>query len=780
MHTRRVLTAVLVLLITCGPLSAQTSTLTGRIVDPLGGHVANADITLVTNTSQRVNATRSRADGAFAFDAVAPGEYVLEVHAPGFAALAQPVTVGNASAAVTVTLKIAGIAEDVTVQGAMTGTAATGKTNLPVRELPLTIQSVASDVIREQGANDLVAALQNVPGVYAFTNYGVYEGYTFRGFVDLFPSLANQLVDGVRHEGNRINTQLTNVERVEVLKGPSSALYGGGAIGATVNLIRKKPSAQPAYDFSVAAGSWSLTRGTAGATGRLMSDTVLYRLDVGLESNDGYRHNNATRLQMSPSVAWRIGTNDQVNVYYTFNRDRFDGDAGIPLLNTDFGSPLPESAFPDVPRDRNYRTPFDVAESYDHNLQMTYARQLSRSWGFRNTFSYRPVNDDYFLAEFLVVESPSAVYREYLQFKHFRRPITDLAEFTTQLSGRVEHNIILGWEGQHYTSRTNTIPDGGVAQAEYIDLFNPIETQQPIPQPLARVAYFTHNTNAFYAQDHLTLGPRLKAMVGGRVDVFRRTSHNNPVTGGTETEGPLLRREAESLTGRLGLVYQPLATLDLYGSFANSFRPLTQAQPDGTTLEPEKGRQLEFGQRFHWLRDRLQLNTVLFHIVRENVAFSRPGGFFDQASEVRSRGFEADVTTAPVSNWRINGGYAFTNAEFGDYLVDAETNLRGNASIMAPRHMFNLWTAYDWRSGFGLNIGLRSQSRMFIDRNNDFTIDGYGLLNLGARYRRGRVEYAVNINNVTDTEYFASVLYDSQLYPGEPTNVLATVRVRLR
>ena len=186
------------------------------------------------------------------------------------------------------------------------------------------------------------------------------------------------------------------------------------------------------------------------------------------------------------------------------------------------------------------------------------------------------------------------------------------------------------------------------------------------------------------------------------------------------------------------------------------------------------------GSGFHVVRDRVQLNTALFHIVRENVAFSRPGGFFDQASDVRSRGFEADVTTAPVSNWRINGGYAFTNAEFGDYLVDDTTNLKGNASIMAPRHMFNVWTAYDWPNGFGLNVGLRSQSRMFIDRNNDFTIEGYGLLNVGARYRRDRVEYAVNINNLTDTEYFASVLYDSQLYPGEPVNVLATVRVRLR
>ena len=143
---------------------------------------------------------------------------------------------------------MAGVAEDVTVQGALTGTAATGKTNLPVRDMPMTVHGVPGRSSPSRAPTISSTALQNVPGVYAFTNYGIYEGYTFRGFLDLFPSLANQLVDGVRHEGNRINTQLTNIERVEVLKGPSSALYGGGAIGATVNLIRKKPSAQPAYD----------------------------------------------------------------------------------------------------------------------------------------------------------------------------------------------------------------------------------------------------------------------------------------------------------------------------------------------------------------------------------------------------------------------------------------------------------------------------------------------------------------------------------------------------
>jgi iron complex outermembrane receptor protein len=269
-------------------------------------------------------------------------------------------------------------------------------------------------------------------------------------------------------------------------------------------------------------------------------------------------------------------------------------------------------------------------------------------------------------------------------------------------------------------------------------------------------------------------------MVGGRVDIYRRSSHNNPIEDGLEIEGPVLHREANAVTGRVGVVYQAVPSLDLYGSLANSFRPLTQAQPDGTTLDPERGRQLELGQRFHLVNDRVQLSTAFFHIVRSNVAFSRPGGFYNQASEVESNGFEAEVTTSVASNWRVTGGYGFTSATFGDYFVNATTNLNGNTSIMAPRHIFNLWTAYDWANGFGVNVGVRAQSEMFIDSGNEFTIGGYGLLNLGPRYRRGPLQFALAINHLSDTEYFASVLYDSQMYPGEPINVLGTFRVRLR
>jgi outer membrane receptor for ferric coprogen and ferric-rhodotorulic acid len=153
---------------------------------------------------------------------------------------------------------------------------------------------------------------------------------------------------------------------------------------------------------------------------------------------------------------------------------------------------------------------------------------------------------------------------------------------------------------------------------------------------------------------------------------------------------------------------------------------------------------------------------------------------FDQASEITSKGVEVDVTTAPVSNWRVNGGYAYTHAALGDFLVNPTTNLRGRRPVFAPRHTFNVWTAYDWTNGFGINVGARALSGQFGDRNNVYEIGGYGLLNAAVRYSRSGIEYALNVSNLTDTDYYASTLYDTQVYPGEPINVLATVRFRFR
>jgi len=778
-HVRAWLGVVLSVLLSASMALAQSSTLSGRVVDPQGASVAGAEVLIISGPVTK--STRSTADGTFRFDAVPPGVYELLVLASGFANRTESVTAGDTPAPITVALEVASLSENITVQGALSGSVTTGKLNLPLRDVPMTVNTVTELTLREQGANDLVGALQNVPGVNAFSQYGIYEGYSFRGFLDLFPPTGAQLLDGVRNETtNRINTQLANIERIEVLKGPASALYGGGALGATVNLIRRKPSAQPVYDFSAVIGSWELGRGTFGATGRLGSDSVLYRLDVGADSKEGYRHNQTRRVSVTPSLAWRIGTHDQVNVYFTFNRDRFSGDAGIPIFGTDLPQVDLDDVYPTgVPRDRNFRAPQDEALSFDNNLQVAYARQLSDSVGFRNTLSYRRLNDGYFIVEYLALEAPRDVYREFLQFKHHRRPVTNQSEFTMRFTRGIEQNLVAGYEFQRYYNHTDTIPGGGVAEAEYIDLFDPVETQGTIDPPIARIRTFNDKNNAFYVQDHLSFGTKVKALVGGRFDIYRHHRYRDiRLDGGVPAAE--LRRKTDAFTGRLGLVYQPVSALDLYASYATSFNPLRDATPDGTTLKPIIGRQFEFGQRIHLVGGRVDVNTNVYRQVRKNYAFSRPGGQFDQASDITSKGLEVDVTTSPVSNWRIAGGYALTFAELGDYLINATTNLKGLQTVFAPRHTFNVWTGYDWTNGFGLNVGARALSSQFGDRSNVYRIPGYGLLNGALRYRRGLVDYALNINNLTNTDYYASTLYDMQVYPGEPINVMGTVRIRLR
>ncbi|MEO8260240.1 MAG: TonB-dependent receptor [Acidobacteriota bacterium] len=228
--------------------SAQT-VLSGRVVDPDRAAVADVPVTLTPIPAGARATTRTQNDGAYAFPRIAPGRYQLEINAPGFAAWTQDVAVDASARTIDVALRIATLSEDVTVRASAI-VSSIGKTAAPLRDQPLTVNRITADYLQSQGINDLVVALQSVGNVNSWNQYGVYEYYTFRGFSD-----SVQLVDGIRNEGNRVRTQLSNVESIEILKGPASVLYGSDAVGGTVNIVLKKPSSQPAYDRAASIGS---------------------------------------------------------------------------------------------------------------------------------------------------------------------------------------------------------------------------------------------------------------------------------------------------------------------------------------------------------------------------------------------------------------------------------------------------------------------------------------------------------------------------------------------
>jgi iron complex outermembrane receptor protein len=771
--------------------SAQSASLTGRVTDPDRAAVAGAAVVLMPLPSGQPQPQVTANDGSFRFTGLKPGEYRLEITARGFSVHAETITLTAGDRTVTAALAIAPVREEITVEGVAT-VPTIGRIAVPLRDQPLTVHTLTSEFLQSHAINDVVTALNHVPNVVAYSQYGVYQYFTFRGIND-----SVQMVDGVRNEGNRVNTQLANIDRVEVLKGPASVLYGADAIGGTVNLVLKKPSANPTYDFSAAAGRWETYRGSVGAGGRVgRVNNLFYRLDVGGESAENFRHDPWRRFNATPSITWRPAGTRQLDVRYMLDRNRVSGDSGIPLVplvagftpdqtRNALGDPLSRAVqgdgsdfIPKVARDVRFNTPQDFGLGTDQNLRVSYSQMLG-GYAFRNTVGYRDFDDEYWVAEFLDVTPPSRVNRGFLYFKHHRRPVTNQAELSGRATVGVPHDVLVGWDYQDYDNYTHRRAGANFNTAP-MDLYNPVEAHVHVDLdsfPVTRIDYFTNRTHGVFVQDTLTLTPQLKVVAGGRFDRIRRHNNNNPVVGGVETEGPITRGQSDKFTHRAGLVYQPARMVDVYAQNSTSFRPNFNIQPDGSLLKPEYGEQYEAGQRLRLMQERLQLSAAVFQIEKRNLTRSLGGGFFEQIGKLRSRGFEAELAGLVTPEWNVQLGYGFTRARFLDYM-SGNVNLNGRIPRRAPEHTVSFSTSYIWPNGLSLAAGGRVVSDQFINDANTVGFNAYELLDVGVAYRRGRVQYTLNVTNLTDREYWASSLGNRQLYPGQPFNVMAAIRVR--
>ncbi|MFN3323263.1 MAG: TonB-dependent receptor [Bryobacteraceae bacterium] len=627
--------------------------------------------------------------------------------------------------------------------------------------------TITSETLQEQGANDLASALRNASGVFATVFYGTYEYYSVRGF--FIDSL--QLTDGIRNEGNRMNTQLVNVEQVEILKGPASVLYGGDALGGAINLVRKKPQALPVRELEISAGRWRNLRWAGGSAGSLFGgNRLLYRLDSGLQDTDGFRQAGSRRFNVTPAVTWLPTSRDRLTLHYSLNRDRFDTDSGIPIAAL---------SAPGIPLGRRFNTPQDFALSHDHNLQLQYNRQIGESIELRNTASYRHFNDEYFSAEGLGYAGGSTITREFLYFKHHRRPILNQADLLGRArTGRLSHRYLAGYEYQRFHNWTNRSAAASTATAP-IDFLRFEERHVNRSFPLSRIDFFDNQIHALFWQDHITVVPeRLTVLVGGRADLIRRWSRNDPVVDGVQRDGTRIDREANAYTWRYGAVYSPVRTWQLYSSASSSFRPLFQVPADGRNLDPESGRNMEVGSRWEPVRG-LTVQTALYDLVKRNVAYTVAPQVFVQAGRQSSRGAEIDLNANLTRRWTVVAGYGYANARFDNFRQGA-LDLSGNLPRFVPLHTTNLWATRFWDNGLRISVGSRYVGPLFTDNRNSVRLGGYTIWDVSAGWRQGRLEYSINAMNLLNKHrFFVGAINDRQVYPGTPLNLFCSIRLRL-
>jgi iron complex outermembrane receptor protein len=773
-----------------GAAFSQQLSITGTVRDATG-IVPGVSVTLRA-PGGATQQTTTGASGKYRFDGLIAGPYEVAFAREGFASYTSNLTLTGESRVLDATLSVAGVAtsiEVIDVGGKATGS----RMEVSDREIPSYVGTVPQRVLQEQGINDLAKALENTAGVLTQVQYGVYEWYTIGGFTQ--QSGQDFLyVDGMTLTGNRPNTQLNNIEEVQVLKGPSGALYGGAGagLGGMVNIIRKKPQAQRVHDVLYKAGQWGLQQVTGGSAGQIFGlQRVLYRADSSFSYADGWREGGAKRFNVTPALTWLINDRMRVTFNQSFTRDRYRMDAGVPVALL---------AKPGFPLDRRFNPSTDFDLFRDWQNMIVFQANITNRLQLRNGFIKSRRRDQYLDAETLSYNPATGLLsRTELYFQHNRRPLQNQTDILGDYKFLgLRHRFIIGYnyEDQYnFTNRTGNAPNTSNSLAIPLPPINIADWLQPgfvdtapvyTVFPRTRVDYSVNAINAAYWQDQIDLTPRLKINIAGRYDDWKRRTHNDVYNNDQfVSRGPEAgQRHQTAYNYRAGMVYSLPANHSVYFSSASSFQPITTVPADNREFEPERSHSYEVGHRWQSGRGRLTVNTGLRRIYRQNFLVAIGPQLFDQAGQASSKVADFDVLGELPRGLFTTTSYNFSGARYDDFLQQNGTNLKGNRLTHAPRHTGRIWLTKLWKVGENSSItgsiGGRYVNRYVANAANTVFVPSVFTMSGAAGFKRPRWDVMVNLENLTNKErYFTSQINGgNQLYPGQPFNAFVTLRFR--
>lgn len=663
--------------------------------------------------------------------------------------------------------------------------------NLPLREVPSTVQVVELETARERGAADLTDVLFLVPGLTPMWTYGGFLQVRSRGF------RAVVLQDGRRDDRSTfVNSHpqggLWDLDRVEVLKGPASVLYGHGAVGGVVNLVRRRPSSTAAYELDFALGTPEQWRAHLGATGPI-AKPLTYRLDVGHTMRRDFRGHLTERTQGTLSFGYTPHRDHAFLVRGIVYQDHYNTDSGIPTIE----GPDGRRTLPPNARLKNrYNSPQDGLDYRRIDLELAYEWSLSEHLKLRERLSHARDTYAYFAMEGLAYDASGerpVVQRTFpFYFHHHWFPVSNQLELLGDVStGPIRHRFLVGYDfvgmWNAFSDRASNIFD---AEIPPVDFRHPIDTSPTIPIRRDSAFVASMQTHALLAQDHISFPYGFHLVVGGRLDVFSfetRRDMFDPNTGARTSRGLTDERSDLGATYRVGLVHEVFDPLSWYVSYSTAFAPNARLglQPairddEGVVtgfrdIEPERGAQVELGTRLS-LFEALDLHLAGFHIRRTNVTVPVSMDRFDTAGEVRSRGLEADLTYR-ARHLAVMAGYALTDANYHVYRTAEGVDLSGKRPNFVARHGGTLWITVMPIERIGIAFGGRALGRQFADEANRLELSPYVLADAAIWFRTDRLRFTLTVQNLLqERRYFVSSI-ETNLTPGPPREALAQVQL---
>ena len=673
------------------------------------------------------------------------------------------------------------------------------KTPTPIIDVPQSLSIVDAEQILEQGFDSISDIVLYTPGLNQSQGEGHRDAVVLRGV----RSTADFFIDGVRDDVQYYRS-LYNLEQVEVLRGPNALLFGRGGTGGLINRVTKKAELDNQFVGYKASVDTFGAFDVAGDVNYAINDTAAFRLNAYYESLNNHRDFfDGDRIGFNPTLRWQATPATTVDLSYKYvNNERFI-DRGIPsaapdgTTSTASGLRTPVESLSDITfGDEDLNTTEFEAHVFRANIAHQFADNIkgnfTATYGdydklYQNLF---PVGFNAANPEFGGIATVNLDgYVDTTQRQSLTLSGNLVGEFET---GGIGHTIVGGLEyidTSNDNDRFNTFFDTSQDDVETFAANRPINILNGVGVNAAGVTTtnsFDVNVNdddeadlrvfSAFVQDEIAVTDWLDIVVGARFDSFDFTVVNTLAAANDPAR--TLSRTDEEISPRLGLILKPKENISIYGSFSESFIPQSGEQfaeisSTEAGLTPDIAQNLEAGLKWDFAQG-LSLTAALFQI--ETTDGIPTGDAANQVDEslIRVEGFEASLSGNITDQFSIITGVSFLDGEIID-----EGVLDDNVPREIPEFTVSAWGNYDLTDRFGLGLGVTHQGESFADGGNTTVLPSFTRLDAAAYYDvSDSLRLQVNIENLTDTDYFPSAHTDDQITVGAPINAKFTVSGR--
>lgn len=691
------------------------------------------------------------------------------------------------------------------------------------KDIPLTLNTVTKELINDRQAFQLGDVMKNVSGV---SPSSYYNQYNIRG---ISQNEEGQFINGLRTRQYYFLQPLTaNIERVEVFKGPASITMSSVDPGGTINMVTKKPLDVARHEVSISAGSFDTYRTTADLTGPLnKKKTILYRFNGAYQSAASFRdHVENNGFLISPSISFIPNEKTSVNLELIYNDLHGNLDRGQPI----FGAVAGKTNLKSTPTSLNLGAPTDYFKTKELIITASLAHYFTKNISFNLSYMkqfWRENLEEHRTTNSFVPDIDNSPINNLAMMQFVRRNqkwAVDNANAYFNFSfktGNVSHQALVGydtqiWEkrdgGRQDAARGFLLKDGSVASS-----YNPLQSDHyqiinynGVLLPKPNVAPFdlspgaenyqgtdlyTMNvksalpsalttSHAVYLQ-HLLTWKRFKILSGIRQEWFRDVTNYKKSDETSFDNAKLLYR--------LGVTYSITEQINLYGTYLTGYQP----QSNTVTLMPNTGSfsGSNSAARFKPLTSdlkelglkaqvfgKISINVAVYEINQRNILINannpaEPDELIQRGAD-RSRGFEAEFTGYILPQWHVYGGYSYIDAKI---MNDANAALNGLRKENTSKNSVNIWTRYNFSNSIllknvGVGLGMLYQSSKIPWFTRSFELPAYVTLDAALYYSafRSKVNFALNVNNISNETYWIGAQNYLRLFPGAPRNYLLT------